>query len=366
MAGNWITDIINGTSSMLLSSVSPIMSAGGTGSSPTAGLDPALAGILSSLGPQAPADDSSSTTKSPPTLQQLLMQSALETDSRYAFTGNTPALVSQTYKLGKRAELQDGDYLVFMGDAPVKKDTHKVQETYAPGPYAGGHTVSEPGTPDTVTTKKDQGDKVLTASQAVDLPYLWDQDKITNAIKRMQDAGLEVNTFDDMVGVWQGLVQRASKSYTLSGGKMQMTPWDALDLYKSESGGDAAGSQGFTGSRTTVARNVTELSDGQSWSVLQSTLQKMLGRDPSDEELRNFTYKMSQQAAHNPSITKTIAHYKDGQLTRTNSHTNPGFTMDDAVEAAYNRAQNNPDYGEYQAATTYFNAALSALGPIGG
>ena len=92
----------------------------------------------------------------------------------------------------------------------------------------------------------------------------------------------------------------------------------------------------------------------------------MLGRDPTDQEMRDFTYRMNQLAARNPSISKTITSYKNGEAVSQNTHTNPGFTAADMAQKAYDTAQSNPDYAEYQSATTYFNAALSALGPIGG
>lgn len=360
---NWITDILGGVVSGSASIANQSLS-GASGNS-LAGLDPALAGLLSSLGPTSPEADPTASSPEVPTLQQLLVQSARETDSRFAFSGNTPRLVRRTFGLAGDGDLAEGDYLVFMGGAP---DQYEHQTGPAEPVAAGAHGIGgrsfDLGVP-TGTVEKSGGDKILTAAQAADLPYLWDQDKITKSMERMQAAGIEVKTFDDMVSVWQGLVSRASKSYTLSDGEKQLTPWDVLDLYKSETGEEDS-SGAYTGTRTSTSRSVNELTEGQSWSVLQGTLQKMLGRDPSDQELRNFTYKMSQAAARNPSVTKTISHYKDGYLTGSNSHTSGGFTMDDAMEKAYDRAQNNPDYAEYQSATTYFNAALSALGPIGG
>lgn len=384
MAGNWIQEILTGKAWVEQTALSQlntaISSASGSSGSALGGLDPQLAAIIGGLSASPSSDSSSSSSSSSgssaqaptPTLAQLLVQSAQETGGNLALTGNTPHLINQTFGLAKTRDLQSGDYLVYMGDGGEIHGEKQIGEVgYAGQVHAGatgGHAVAEPGTPTghTVPTSKDAGDKVLTAAQAVDMPYLWGQDKIDNAIARMNKAGLEVNTFDDMVNAWQGLVARAAKTYTISGGNKKLTPWDALDLYKSENADAIAASQPFTGNKTTTSRSVSELSDGQAWSVIQSTLQRMLGRDPSDEELRNFTYRMGQAAAHNPSITKTISHYKEGELTGTNSHTSGGFTMDDAMQAAYNKAQNNPDYAEYQAATTYFNAALSALGPIGG
>jgi hypothetical protein len=64
-------------------------------------------------------------------------------------------------------------------------------------------------------------------------------------------------------------------------------------------------------------------------------------------------------------VSKTITQYKHGQAVSANTTQSGGFTTDDALQAAYDKAQDNPDYAEYQSASTYYNAALSALGAIG-
>jgi hypothetical protein len=75
---------------------------------------------------------------------------------------------------------------------------------------------------------------------------------------------------------------------------------------------------------------------------------------------------MGQLAARNPAISKTISTYKDGRLTNsTTREVDSGFTADDMMKNAYDNAQADPEYGAFQAASTYYNAAVSALGAIG-
>lgn len=127
------------------------------------------------------------------------------------------------------------------------------------------------------------------------------------------------------------------------------------------------GQQGpFSGTKTQTSTSVSQISEGEAWSTLRQGLQAMLGRDPSDEEVRDFTYRMNQLAAQNPAISKTITSYKNGDAI--SSHTeaiDSGFSGADVQQAAYHDAVNDPQYAEYQSATTYYNAALSALGAIG-
>jgi hypothetical protein len=250
----------------------------------------------------------------------------------------------------------------------------KLGSTDSPPVYMGGTGVHpahigatfdpETGGKTGVVKPKGSTDKITTVDAANNLPYLWSQEKDKEVIAQMNAMGFDVHTFDDMVKLWQAGVDRASKTYLASDGSNKMTPWDALELYGKDA--SASGSSGFTGSKSMVSRSVSDISEGQAWSVLQSNLSNMLGRDPSDEEVRDFTYRMGQLAAKNPSITKTIARYKNGDEVSESSHTKPGFTTADIQRASYDDAQADPDYGAFQAASTYFNAALSALGPIGG
>lgn len=208
------------------------------------------------------------------------------------------------------------------------------------------------------------GDETTSVGAALNMPYLWDQEQIDDAMQKMRDAGMEIAGFDDMLGVWQSMVKRSSMMYSLSAGEKKVSPWDALDMYKSEA--KASGllkDPNRAELRTT--RSVNELTEGQSWQVLRTSLQQMLGRDPSDQELRDYTYRMNSLAAKNPSITKTITQYKNGEAVSANSTTSGGFTQDDAAQAAYADAQENPDYAEYQAGTTYYNSLLTALGALG-
>lgn len=208
-------------------------------------------------------------------------------------------------------------------------------------------------------------DRTLTAAQVLNLPYTWDEDQIIDAMKRMRQAGMNVTSFDQLDQAWNALVNRASMVYSMSEGKRKVTPWDVLDMYKSEA--KAAGS--FTdyesGTKVSTNKSVANITEGEAWSSIQQTLSRMLGRDPSDQEVRDFTYRMNALAAANPAISKTITKYKAGEVTSSSTSTEGGFSAADMAKSAYEEAQSDPDYAEYQSGSTYFNAALSALGAIG-
>lgn len=209
--------------------------------------------------------------------------------------------------------------------------------------------------------------KAQTITRALNQPYLWDEEELDEAMKKMQDAGLDVRSFDDVTSVWESLVERAAKTYTFSKGERKVTPWDVLDLVKREdevANGDEGDPESFT--HVSTNKSVQDISEGEAWSVLQSNLSRMLGRDPSDQEVRDFTVRMNNLAARNPAISKTISTYKDGRLTNSKTiEKDSGFTADDMVMDSYQDAQADPEYGAFQAASVYYNAAVGALGAIG-
>lgn len=325
-------------------------------------ISPALAEFFGSLGLD-PASLTAAPGASAPTSQAdiaaMALQSALALSQPYGSPlpwwaqGLRYALVSEDQFPGV---YKANEGLVYMDTAATQQEVRTPANKFAAeqgGPY------------ETTTTTGPKQDYALTVTQAMNLPYTWDQGEVADAMDRMKAAGLQVDGFDSLVSAWQGLVNRAATTYSMTDGKRKLTPWDVLDLYKDES--KAAGT--FVDpnrTETQIHRSVTEVSEGEAWASIQGTLSQMLGRDPTDQETRDFTYRMNRLASTNPQISKTVAQYKNGELASTTTHTDPGFTAADMAEEAYDDAQSDPDYAEYRAGSYYFNALMSALGPIGG
>ena len=208
-------------------------------------------------------------------------------------------------------------------------------------------------------------DKTVTYAAALNRPYLWDDEQVSAAMKKFRQAGINVTNFDELTSAWKSLVDRASQTYSLSGGKRKVSPWDVLEMSKREA--ETAGT--FTdfenGTQTRTATSVSEVSEGASWQVLQQTLSTLLGRDPSDQEMRDYAYRMNTLAAKNPSVTETITRYRAGEAVSQESSTSGGFDAEDMAKAAYDEAQDDPEYARVQGATTYWNAMMQAIGAIG-
>ena len=210
-----------------------------------------------------------------------------------------------------------------------------------------------------------KADDTLSAEQAKNLPYAWSEDEVLSAMEKFRKAGFNVTTFDQLKSVWDGLVERASMIYSTSKGQRKITPWDVLEMSRKEAKAAGTLTNFENGTRTITNTSVTEISEGQAWEVLRSTLQTLLGRDPSDRELRDYAYRMNSLAAKNPSVTETIQKYKKGEVVSQASSTTGGFDAADMAHEAYEDTKDDPEYAKVQAGTTYYNALLQAIGAVG-
>lgn len=365
------SSFLSGLGESVLSLAGPTPSAS---PSPSGGLDPQLAALMAGSGIDPNLLLAPPTSEAPQlSLPELLAQTSMAVSGRQGMTGQTFSGALPPWAQGlPQAATQNDDFDPYLGivsqegDERVYMGNHQVTTVSSEGNKFSADTGAPAPSATTTTTTQP---KTMTVVQAMNLPYTWDEDEVAKAMQRLKAAGLPVDSFDmgsnSLVSIWGALVNRAATTYSLTEGKREVTPWDVLDMYKSEA--QAAGTYVDPNrTETTVSRNITEISEGEAWSHIQTTLSQMLGRDPSDQETRDFTYRMNQMAASNPSISKAITRYKNGDAVSQTTRTDPGFTAADMAHEAYDDAQNDPGYGEYQAASTYFNAALSALGPIGG
>ena len=347
---------------------------------PDAGMNPALASYLSALGGQSGTTSAPQGTDLLSILQRTLFgtttttQSGDVTNPRRGLTsqplvGLMPKWIYSQPVLRDAVQAGTFDpYLVsdkpdtwrvYVGPGAVTEHKASPNNKFATEMTPGSNAYSEQG-----------HDKSQMVSTVKNQPFLWSEDQIAEGIKKFQDAGATgVNDFQSLVSAWGGLVEAAGARYSLSSGKLKTTPWDMLALYKDSAtkAGTLGGGSGGSPTRVTqTSRSVSEITHGDGWSALQNTLSKMLGRDPTDEETRDFVGRMNHLAAKNPTISTSTTSGIGSAHQSTTSHTQGGFDSNDILENAYADAQANPDYAEFQSASTYFNSALSALGAIGG
>jgi hypothetical protein len=272
-------------------------------------------------------------------------------------TGVDPQQRAAAAALGQTIPQDLGDDRVYMGNID-KSEVSSPEHIGLAGP-----TDAELAGPGTSETKH----KTTTINAALNQPYLWSDDKVSETMKKMREAGLNVTTFEDMEAQWKNLVIRASRTFVLSGGDNLVTPWDMLSATKRENIANGTIDKNGNIVRTSTSTSVNTLSEGQAWETLRATVQDMLGRDPSDQEVRDFLSMANNDAAQDPSKTVSTTHTDtESGTSNTTSHTTGGYTSADAAKSAYEQTHNTAEYADYQAAGPLFNTLLSALGEAAG
>jgi hypothetical protein len=193
--------------------------------------------------------------------------------------------------------------------------------------------------------------------------YRWDDEERHQWGKRLYAAGLaqSPDDWDAQLKGWQTAVQGASDYYTNAGRKI--TPWKFMDLYTKDTGLGPGGKKDLSGTTTRHDTNVFIPDKSDAAAAVKTLFKEQLGRAPDDGELDRYTSMMlSKYKAHPETTTTTSTTNSDGQIVKQNSTTTGRYNPANDLE---NKAQADPEWGAYQAATTYFNALQGALGAPG-
>lgn len=182
-------------------------------------------------------------------------------------------------------------------------------------------------------------------------------DKMFNQIKKkMTDAGIQVQSYDDVAKLWQSVVDQASAAYSTIGKKV--TPWALISMRgKSMVNGRPA-------PKTTTSTSIEEMDPAQAKVMIKNSLSNLLGRDPKQSEIEDFISKAQTIAAQNPQITKTTTNYDiAGNPTDQTSVSSGGQDVVTAKAqlAAEEQAKQSEDYAAYQGAGVYMPWLMDAL-----
>jgi hypothetical protein len=181
--------------------------------------------------------------------------------------------------------------------------------------------------------------------------------------------------WDGMVKAWGWAVDQAAGLH--DAGK-NVTPWGFVSMYEKERTDAGLGlnpSTGYTGPRTqtntNTAVNLPSQSDAE--AAVTQLFQEQVGRKPTDNELARYSSTLIGGYRDHPQTTTTTttntptSFAGDGSVIDSDTSTsststgafNPSGMLQKKVEA-------DPEYGAYQAATTYFNALMQVIGAPGG
>lgn len=231
-------------------------------------------------------------------------------------------------------------------DPPVYLGTRKTSST---GQLIGGqgHSHGEPG------TVYGTEDNTMTLSQVAGQYYSWDANTKNKFLTQLSLAGYDVNsmTDDKLASAWASYAQQAS-DYLKNGKKL--TPWDVMAKDRQQA------ERNRTVTQTQTTSNVSTAQDAH--ALFTQASQSLLGRDPTSAESRKFTSALNAFEKAHPTVSTTTSNYTGGQLTNQSTNTTGGVSDAARQDMAMQNEKSDPEYGAYQAATTYFDAMMQMVG----
>lgn len=207
----------------------------------------------------------------------------------------------------------------------------------------------------------DSGPKYASIEEAASKWYYMSLDEQAALGRRMQRGGLvsDPSDFKQLTAAWVWAVKQSAAS-----GK-DMTPWDVIGMAEtmgSHGGGGVSGRSAGPRTITQRQRNLDIPSQADAEAAAKTIFRELVGRDPDKAELARFSSVIIGTARKNPSTTTTTSNYgADGSLSSSSSVTTGGIGAAGLQEAVARQVRVDPEFAAYQAATTYFDAALKAV-----
>lgn len=212
----------------------------------------------------------------------------------------------------------------------------------------------------------EQADKRMPVSQAVMDIYSWTDEERSQWGKRLYGAGIiqDPHDWDGMLKTWEYAVKNTAGFN--AGGKPNMTPWKFIDILESRGAfdKDLEARKRATTPRTSTSTSIQAIPDkSDAEAAIKTLFKEQLGRDPEDGELDRYTSMMLSKMRANPGSSTTVSTTDPVTGNSTSRSTSKaGFNPSGMLE---DKVKSDPEWGAYQAATTYFNALQGAIGAPG-
>lgn len=199
--------------------------------------------------------------------------------------------------------------------------------------------------------------------------FQWDQKKVDALASKLVKAGMLPGINVTRNDVWEvfrkGVLMDAATAYAANPGKAP-TVEQFLQGFMKRPVGDSAGEnkpKSYTTTNTQTSISDPTEADG----IFVDALKQRLGRAPTDAEKHSFLAALNAAQRANP--TKTTTQYtldeKTGGYNTTTGTTTGGVNAGQFADD-FTMKNNKSEFGANQAATTYFDAMMSALGAPGG
>lgn len=242
--------------------------------------------------------------------------------------------------------------LIYMGRMAPPAETYGYGTgSTHPGPYAQGY---QP----TMTTGifGNSVDQTSTLNEVTQQYYGWDIATKNKFITQLNLAGFNASGMSDsqLASAWADYAGQSAKYYN-NGSGQKLTPWDILakDMAMRES------AQPRSVTSTSSSSNMSTSEDAH--AIFMQAAQSLLGRDPTKTEIGSFQKKLNAYESANPTVTTTTQNYVGQDLKSQSSTTKGGVSADTRNMMAMEKAKAEPEFGAYQAATTYMDALMKTI-----
>lgn len=193
--------------------------------------------------------------------------------------------------------------------------------------------------------------------------YMWDDATKQKFSSQLALTGADTSRMSDaqLQKAWASYVAQAG-AYWQNGNGRGLTPWDIMSMDRSN-----REQQGPTKSTSTSTSTALDISTKEDASyIAQQAARSLLGRDPTQQEVTKLLGTLNQYERANPRVTtstQTSTQQPGGDSTSSStSNTQGGVSAEGRSMLAQQQLKQNPEYGAYQAATTYFNDLMQVLG----
>lgn len=187
---------------------------------------------------------------------------------------------------------------------------------------------------------------------------------VRSLASKLNQAGFLSDPNASRESVWDAfrhVLMDAAQRYAAQGGSAP-TVQQVLNSYLANPIGDAAASAKKPQVYTQTQRSVNLTDPKAAAAMLSEVLQERLGRAPTPAERNAFVAALNAAEEANPVVTKTTYRLNPESDTYDSDTRTTGGVDPAGFLQTYAEKHNQKEYGAYQAATTYMNAFMQAIG----
>jgi len=187
--------------------------------------------------------------------------------------------------------------------------------------------------------------------------YNWDTKTQNKFLSQLNLAGYDTSQMKDsqIAQLWGTYAAQAAQYY---GQGRKLTPWDILA--KDMEAREAYMNTPRSVTQTSTAYDMSTREDAH--AIFLQSAQALLGRDPTKAEIKTFQKALNAYEKANPTVTTQTTNYMGDTVTSQSSTTKGGVKEGARQLMAMEDIKQDPEYGAFQAATTYYDAMMEMIG----